>query len=216
MGFSKTQTGVQRPVAAGEAAAGPGRVMRVTGGSLKGRKLRAPREGARPTSDRVREALFARIDPEGAAVLDLYAGTGALGIEALSRGAERVAFVERSARCAEVLRQNLESLELAGRCEVVVAETLRALSRLGERGRRFDLVLLDPPYASDEATGALAALARSELLPEGAMVVLESSRRRPPAAVEGLERIDERRYGDTLITRLRATRAAGERRFARG
>ena len=190
--------------------------MRVTGGSLKGRKLRAPREGARPTSDRVREALFARIDPEGAAVLDLYAGTGALGIEALSRGAERVAFVERSARCAEVLRQNLVSLELAGRCEVVVAETLRALSRLGERGRRFDLVLLDPPYASDEATGALAALARSELLPEGAMVVLESSRRRPPAAVEGLERIDERRYGDTLITRLRATRAAGERRSARG
>ena len=190
--------------------------MRVTGGSLRGRRLRAPCEGARPTSDRVREALFARIDPEGVAVLDLYAGTGALGIEALSRGAVRVTFVECTARCARVLRQNLEALGLAGRCEVVVEEALRALSRLGEQGRRFDLVLLDPPYASDEASGALAALARSELLPEGAMVVLESSRRRPPAVVDGLEVIDERRYGDTLITRFRAQRAAGERRSVRG
>jgi 16S rRNA (guanine966-N2)-methyltransferase len=190
--------------------------MRVTGGSLKGRKLRAPREGARPTSDRVREALFARIDPEAAAVLDLYAGSGALGIEALSRGAERVTFVERSLRCARVLRENLEALGLAARGEVVVAEALRALSHLDEQGRRFDLVLLDPPYQSDEASAALAALGRSELLPEEAMVVAESSRRRPPTAVEGLEVIDERRYGDTLITRFRAARAAGARRSARG
>jgi 16S rRNA (guanine966-N2)-methyltransferase len=190
--------------------------MRVTGGSLCGRRLRAPREGARPTSDRVREALFARIDPEGAAVLDLYAGSGALGIEALSRGAERATLVERSARCARVLRENLEALGLPARCEVVVAEALRALSDLDRQGRRFDLVLLDPPYLSDEASAALAALARSELLPERAMVVVESSRRRPPAAVEGLEVIDERRYGDTLITRFRTARAAGARRSARG
>lgn len=189
--------------------------MRVTGGSLKGRKLRAPREGARPTADRVREALFARIDPEGAVVLDLYAGTGALGIEALSRGAERVTFVERSARCARVLRQNLDALGVADRCEVLVADASAALSRLAEQERRFDLVLLDPPYASDAASAALAALARSELLPEGAMVVVESSRRRPPAAVAGLEAIDERRYGDTLITRFRAARAVEERRSAR-
>ncbi len=186
--------------------------MRVTGGSLKGRRLRAPREGARPTSDRVREALFARIDPEGASVLDLYAGSGALGIEALSRGAERATFVERSAAGAAVLRQNLEALGLEDRCEVLVAEVLRALARLGAQGRHFDLVLLDPPYASDEVAGALAMLGRSELLPEGAMVVAESSRRRPPAATEGLELIDERRYGDTLITRLRA---AGARRSVR-
>jgi 16S rRNA (guanine(966)-N(2))-methyltransferase RsmD len=190
--------------------------MRVTGGKLRGRKLRVPREGARPTADRVREALFARLDPEGAAVLDLYAGSGALGIEALSRGAESVTFVERSARCAVVLRQNLEAVELAGRTEVVVAEARRALSRLGEQGRRFDLVLLDPPYASDEASAALAALGCSELLPEGAMVIVESSRRRPPGAVEGLEVIDERRYGDTLITRFRSARAVGARRSVRG
>ena len=190
--------------------------MRVTGGSLRGRRLRAPREGARPTADRVREALFARIDPEGASVLDLYAGSGALGIEALSRGAASATFVERSPRCAAVLRQNLEELGLLERGELVVADVPRALSRLREQHRRFELVLLDPPYASEEAALALAALAGSELLPDGAMVVVESSRRRPPAPVEGLEPIDERRYGDTLITRLRASRAGAGRRSAGG
>jgi 16S rRNA (guanine966-N2)-methyltransferase len=186
--------------------------MRVTGGSLLGRRLRAPRDGTRPTSDRVREALFARIDPETAEVLDLYAGSGALGIEALSRGAAHVTFVERSSACALVLRGNLDAVGVGERCEVVVAEVLRALVRLARLGRRFDLVLLDPPYASDQASEALVALGRSELLPEGAMVVAETSRRRPPAATEGLELIDERRYGDTLITRLRAV---GARRSVR-
>jgi 16S rRNA (guanine966-N2)-methyltransferase len=186
--------------------------MRVTGGSLLGRRLRVPRDGARPTSDRVREALFARIDPEGADVLDLYAGSGALGIEALSRGAARVTFIESSPACALVLRRNLDVVGVAERCEVVVAEALRALVRLDEQGRRFDLVLLDPPYASDQASEALHALGRSELLPEGAMVVVESSRRQPPTAAEGFEVLDERRYGDTSITRFRAL---GARRSAR-
>jgi 16S rRNA (guanine966-N2)-methyltransferase len=190
--------------------------MRVTGGAQKGRRLRAPRSGARPSADRLREALFARIDPEDAAVLDLYAGSGALGIEALSRGAASAVFVEQAPHCAAVVRDNLAALELGARSEVVVADALRALGRLERQGRRFDLVLLDPPYASDEAARSLAALARSELLPEGAMVVVESSRRRPPPAVEGLELVDVRRYGDTLVTRLRRAEAPGERRSARG
>jgi 16S rRNA (guanine966-N2)-methyltransferase len=182
--------------------------MRVTGGRLAGRALRAPREGVRPTADRVREALFARLDPEGAAVLDLYAGSGALGIEALSRGAASAVFVERARRCAAVLRGNLAALELTAQAELVVAPALAALPRLAREGRRFDLVLADPPYASDEAARVLAALARSEVLPERAMVVLESSRRRPPPAVAGLVRIDERRYGEALITRFRRSGAS--------
>jgi 16S rRNA (guanine966-N2)-methyltransferase len=190
--------------------------MRITGGVLRGRTLRAPREGARPTADRVREALFARIDPEDAAVLDLYAGSGALGIEALSRGAASAVFVERAPRCARVLRENLAALGLDARAEVVVADAPRALGRLAREGRRFDLVLVDPPYASEEAVRALGALARSELLPKGAMVVVESSRRRPPPVVAGLEVEDERRYGDTLVTRLRRAGAPGERRSGRG
>jgi 16S rRNA (guanine966-N2)-methyltransferase len=183
--------------------------MRVTGGSLAGRVLRAPRAGARPSADRVREALFARLDPSEAAVLDLYAGSGALGIEALSRGAAHCVFVERSPHCVAVLRQNLESLGLGERAELVAGDALRALRRLAQGGRRFDLVLLDPPYASEEAGRALAALAGSELLPEGAIVVIETSRRKPPAPVAGLAALDERRYGDTLITRLHRLRAGG-------
>jgi 16S rRNA (guanine966-N2)-methyltransferase len=183
--------------------------MRVTGGALAGRVLRAPRTGARPTADRVREALFARLDPSDAAVLDLYAGSGALGIEALSRGAAHCTFVERAARCAAVLGENLAALALAERAELVEGDAVRALHRLAARDRRFDLVLLDPPYASEEAGRALAALAGSELLPEGAMVVIETSRRSPPAPVAGLAALDARRYGDTLVTRLRRARHAG-------
>jgi len=183
--------------------------MRVTGGSLAGRTLRAPRSGARPSADRVREALFARLDPSDAAVLDLYAGSGALGIEALSRGAAHCVFVDRSAQCAAVLQRNLASLALAERAELIGGDALRALRRLAAGGRRFDLVLLDPPYASAEAGRALGALAGSELLPEGAIVVIETSRRMPPAPVAGLAALDERRYGDTLITRLRRARAGG-------
>jgi len=183
--------------------------MRVTGGSLAGRVLRAPRSGARPSADRVREALFARLDVSDAWVLDLYAGSGALGIEALSRGAVGCAFVERSAHCAAVLRENLAALALGERAELIAGDAVRALRRLAEAGRRFDLVLLDPPYASDEAGRALAALAGSELLPEGAMVVIETSRRMPPAPVTGLAALDERRYGDTLITRLCRTGGEG-------
>jgi 16S rRNA (guanine966-N2)-methyltransferase len=182
----------------------------VTGGELGGR-LRVPREGARPTADRVREALFARLEVEDARVLDLFAGSGALGIEALSRGAAHAVFVERAPRCLAALRANLAELALGERAEVVAGDARHSLRRLAVAGRRFDLVLLDPPYASDEAAGALEALARSELLPEGAIVVVESSRHRPPPVVAGLEPIDERRYGDTLIRRLRASARGGGR-----
>jgi len=185
--------------------------VRVTGGVLGGRRLRAPRQGARPTADRVRESLFARLDVEGAHVLDLFAGSGALGIEALSRGAAHAVFVEQAPRCLAALRANLAELALGARAEVVAGEALRALRRLEATGRHFELVLLDPPYASDDAARALEVLARSELLPEGAIVVVESSRHRPPPAVGGLEPIDERRYGDTLICRLRASARGGRR-----
>jgi len=183
--------------------------MRVTGGELGGRRLRAPREGARPTADRVREALFARLEVAQARVLDLFAGSGALGIEALSRGAAHAVFVERAPRCLAALRANLAALALGERAEVVAGDATQALRRLAASGRRFDLVLLDPPYASDEAARTLGALARSEVLADGAIVVVESSRHRPPPAVAGLEAIDERRYGDTLIRRLRASGAGG-------
>jgi 16S rRNA (guanine966-N2)-methyltransferase len=185
--------------------------LRVTGGRLGGRRLRAPRSGMRPSSDRVRESLFARLgDLEGAAVLDLFAGTGALGIEALSRGAASLVSVERSRATVAVLRANVAALGLGSSTQVMADEVVGAVRRLGRASRRFDLVLLDPPYASGDASAALEALVAADLLAPGAVVVLERSKSHSLPAVAGLALLDERRYGDTVITRFTASAAEAE------
>jgi len=182
--------------------------LRVTGGRLGGRRLRSPSGGLRPTSDRVREALFARLgELSGMAVLDLYAGTGALGAEAISRGAGAVVYVERAPRCLAALRANLQALGIEAISRVIADDAARAVRRLGRRGERFDLLLLDPPYASDEVRRALEAVSDSGVLAEGAMVVVEHGKRHALPAVAGLVVLDARRYGDTVITRLTAAEA---------
>jgi 16S rRNA (guanine966-N2)-methyltransferase len=179
--------------------------VRVTGGRLGGRRLHAPAAGVRPTSDRVRESLFTRLgDLEGTTVLDLYAGTGVLGAEAMSRGATEVVFVERAARCVSVLKENLKRLGLDAHARVIAADAVRALHQLGRRGETFDLVLLDPPYAAEEVPRALEALCASGILASGATVVVEHHRRHPVPIVPGLKALDSREYGDTVITRLLA------------
>jgi pantetheine-phosphate adenylyltransferase len=175
--------------------------LRITGGELGGRRLRAPRSGVRPSADRVRESLFALLgDLEGAAVLDLFAGTGALGIEALSRGAAALVCVERSRSTLAVLRENLATLGLDSVARVMAGDAAAAIARLGRAGERFDLVLMDPPYASEAGHEALAALVKAELLAPGAMVVLERSKSHPVAVVGGLRHLEDRFYGDTVIT----------------
>jgi 16S rRNA (guanine966-N2)-methyltransferase len=182
--------------------------MRVTGGELGGRRLVAPPSGVRPTADRVREALFARLsDLDGVCVLDLYAGTGALGIEALSRGAERAVFVERSHASLAALRRNLRTLELDERARVVRGDVRSALRRLSGEGLRFDLVLADPPYADRELSAPLALLVSGRLLAPGATVVVERSRRHPLPSIEGLVSHESRRYGDTELEWLVAGEA---------
>jgi 16S rRNA (guanine966-N2)-methyltransferase len=180
--------------------------MRITGGTLRSRAIRAPRgQGTRPTSDRVREALFGilasagRLD--GARVLDLYAGTGALALEALSRGAADATLVESGRDALEAARANVESLGMQDRVRVVAADVTTATSRLGRHGP-FDLVLADPPWAlvdEGRAGAALAALVASAALAPAAMVVLEHSSRTPPPDIEGLDRVDTRRYGDAAL-----------------
>jgi len=179
--------------------------LRVTGGELRGRRIRVPRSSAvRPTADRVREALFARLgDLEGVHALDLFGGSGALGIEALSRHAARVVFVERSAPVAAVLHANLVEIGVLARAQVVRGDAAGVVRRLAATGERFDLALLDPPYGEPEtANRALRALATSGILAPRATVVVEASRRHPPQPVEGLVVVDERRYGDTVIHRF--------------
>ncbi len=164
-------------------------------GELGGRPLRSPRGVAtRPTAERVREAVFSMLGPlEGAVVLDLFAGSGALGIEALSRGAAHTTFVERATPALAALRENLEALGLEQRSRVLAGDALAAL----RREDKYDLVFLDPPYT---AAAALAAALSRELpgvLTEAARVVSESDGRSPLELALPLER--ERRYGNTMI-----------------
>jgi 16S rRNA (guanine966-N2)-methyltransferase len=175
--------------------------VRIVAGQWGGRRLVAPPGAAtRPTSDRVREALFSILGPiEGAAVLDLFAGSGALGLEALSRGAERATFVDRAPAAIRAVRANLEAL---GATAQVHARDVRAFLRDARAaGGPYDLVFLDPPYR--DAAGLGPALELAPLLAEGGRVVSESDRREP-IALPALEVLDERRYGDTMI-RIHAT-----------
>ncbi|MDP9180416.1 MAG: RsmD family RNA methyltransferase [Chloroflexota bacterium] len=180
--------------------------MRVIAGSAKGRHLKGPpRKGnrslARPSSDMVREALFSALDAVGAdlsRVLDLYAGTGALGIEALSRGAAWCDFVERDRGMAEVIRKNLRLTGFELRSKVYPVPAERVLKQLNER---YTLVLADPPYADVAAVGVLEAVAASPLTAEDTIVVLEHSARDEPAASLGpLCLIRVLRHGDSAIS----------------
>jgi 16S rRNA (guanine966-N2)-methyltransferase len=159
----------------------------------------------RPSADRVRESLFTRLgDLRGVGALDLYAGTGALGIESLSRGVASVVFVERAPRSLAILTRNLAALDLTQRSRILREDVSRGLRRLGREGLRFGLVLVDPPYGSEEGERALHALVESGVLAPQGTVVVERSRRHPLPTIAGLERIDERRYGDTVIDRFSA------------
>ena len=175
--------------------------MRVIAGRLGGRRLTAPRGAAtRPTSDRVREALFSALgDVAGALVCDLYAGTGALGIEALSRGARRAVFVESARPALAALRQNLAALGLGDDvARVLPLSVERALELLPPEGR-FDLAFLDPPYAALLPAAAAAARLAPALAPGGRLVLEHASRDAAPE-IQGLARDATRTYGDTAVS----------------
>jgi 16S rRNA (guanine966-N2)-methyltransferase len=171
--------------------------MRVIAGTHGGRELIAPKGRAtRPTSDRVREALFSILgDIAGARVLDLFAGSGALGIEALSRGAGTATLVDSAASAIAAIRRNLDGLGLEA--EVVRQPAARFLQAASRDARQYDLVFLDPPYRHASTLGRELTSALRPILAADARVVAESDRRSPLGLELAL--LDERRYGDTLI-----------------
>jgi 16S rRNA (guanine966-N2)-methyltransferase len=174
-------------------------MLRVVAGELGGRRLKAPAGTAtRPTAEKVRAAIFNILGApaDDLRVLDLYAGAGAMGLEALSRGAAHATFVDKDGGAARVVGDNVAALGVGERARVLRLDAAAAVRKLA--GERFDWIFVDPPYGSDEVARVLPLL--GELLADGGVVVVEHDRRREPEAQAGvLFRADVRKYGDTRV-----------------
>jgi 16S rRNA (guanine(966)-N(2))-methyltransferase RsmD len=170
--------------------------MRIITGLYKNRVLKTPKgDSTRPTSDKVRGSIFNILQNqiEGRTFLDLFAGSGSMGIEALSRGAASATFVEKERRAVHCIQENLESLQIEA--EILGIDALSAIKRLTKANRQFDLIYIDPPYALD--IEPLLEIVQPILAPEG-MVILEQSKRAKIEA-KGLKLVDERHFGDTTV-----------------
>ena len=181
--------------------------MRVIAGKAKGHKLFAPAGNrVRPALDKVKGAIFNILySVEGACVLDLFAGTGAVGIEALSRGAASAVFVEEWDKATTAIERNLEHCKLADRARIVRSTVARAIKVLGREQHTFDLVFVDPPYLKDLVNPTLELLATSTLLADAALIIVEHHPKEPIGGIAGLSLTDSRKYGQTLISFLQPT-----------
>jgi len=181
--------------------------MRVISGIAKGIRLTAPEDRrVRPTSDRIKESLFSILhsicgDISGQNILDLFAGTGSLGIEALSRGANSAVFVDNHRTSVTLINANINKTGFSDRSEVILADSFQALSKLADKNSCFDLVFADPPYGKDIAQQLLENISTLGLLAEGALVIIETGGKEElPLNAGNLRQIDKRIYGDTSLT----------------
>jgi len=178
--------------------------MRITAGTLRGRRLTTLRgQAIRPTSSKVREAVFNLLKDriEGARVLDLFAGAGALGIEALSRGATFTLFVDSSGTAKRTIEENLKQLELGERGRVLCCEVEKAIKMLSRNGERFQIVFMDPPYGKGLAQDSLRAIAQQAILAAEGIVVVEQGKRERIGDEYGILRLKtSKRYGDTQVS----------------
>lgn len=183
--------------------------MRIVGGIYKSRLIAMPKGvEIRPTQDKVREAIFNILgDVTGKAVLELFAGSGAFGIEAISRGAKSATFIDNDFHCVRTIKANLETLGVdSSKYDIIKADALIAPSRLAADGKKFDIVFLDPPYYKDMAKKCLIKIDYYDILSPIALVLAEHFKKDAlDAQLKGLLFVDERRYGDTLITIFRST-----------
>jgi len=180
--------------------------MRIISGTSKGRKLVTPKnQSLRPTSDRVKESIFniLREEIEGRMVLDLFAGTGNLGIEALSRGAKRVIFVEKGRHALGLIKRNLTQFGLEERSEVLPIDAIRAIGILKQRGRSFDLIFMDPPYEKGLIEKTLMKLSSHPIYHRDTLLVIEHHRREIlPPILHGWNLIRQRQMGETVLSYL--------------
>ena len=181
--------------------------MKVLAGALKGQRLESPKgRETRPTSDRVRIACLDTLMPflPRGPFLDLFAGAGGVGVEALSRGAPSAVFVERDALALRALRSNIERLGLTGRARVVREDCARAVEDLARQGDRFAVIFLDPPYDSPRGAPALVAVAAAGVLAAGGVVAVQHATKSPPATIGALEVWKTRKFGETTLTFFRS------------
>jgi len=185
--------------------------MRVISGRARGLPLKAvPGHETRPTADRVKEALFSIIGPyfDGERVLDLFAGTGGLGIEALSRGAAHAVFVDVNPRSIEVVRRNLEAAKLSDLAEIYRNDAWKAVKALARKGQPFDLIFLDPPYAMKNMDELLLEMESRGLIADGATAVIEHAADTVyPDRIGSLDRVRLARYGDTALSVYRCRKS---------
>lgn len=178
--------------------------MRVIGGLFRGRRLRAVEgQAVRPTSDRLRETLFNVLAPriDDARFLDICAGSGAVGIEALSRGASRATFIDASRRACSVIEANLAALDITNQATIINRDAVAALKRLASEGEQFDIVFFDPPYQSEIYSQVIELLGASTLLDDGACVIVEHRAKTPPASESGeLRAYREIKQGESALT----------------
>ena len=180
--------------------------MRIISGTSRGRRLATQRgQAIRPTSDRIKGSIFNSLgdDVAGKHVLDLFAGTGNLGLEALSRGAKRVFFVEKGRYALRLIQKNLSTCGMQMSAEVFTTGTRRAIGIFHQRGESFDLILMDPPYRQGIVQAILRKLETQPIYHEGSILVVQHDRREPlPDITEGWNVIREQRIGDTVISFL--------------
>ena len=180
--------------------------MRIISGTRKGRRLETLRgRTLRPTSDRVKESLFNILgrEVEDKVIIDLFAGTGNLGIEALSRGARKVIFVEKQRQAIRFIKKNLTQLGMETRSEILPMDAIRSIDILQERRESFDLILMDPPYEKGLIQRTLKKLTAQNIYRKDSILIIEHTRREPlPDMMEGWDLVRQRRIGDTLISFL--------------
>ena len=179
--------------------------MRVIAGSARRLLLKAP-DGmdTRPTADRVKESLFNMLNPDlyGCAFLDLFSGSGAIGIEALSRGAQRAVLVDASMECAGIIKQNLEVTKLGENAEIINEDVYAAIERLGRRGDKFDIIFMDPPYAAGYYVPVMEAIKKADILAAEGYIVAESAKGVDFTAAEGFKIFKERKFGPAVMNFL--------------
>jgi 16S rRNA (guanine966-N2)-methyltransferase len=180
--------------------------MRIISGTSKGRRLTTQKgQALRPTSDRVKQSVFNILgnEVEGKTVLDLFAGTGNLGIEALSRGAKKALFVEKRRQALRLIQKNLFQCGMKDRSEILPKDVRRAISVLHQRGESFDLIIMDPPYEKGLIQQTLMKLQSHPIHHRDSILIIEHDRREPlPKTVEGWNLIRQREMGDTVISFL--------------